>query len=464
MTDEELRTLERAIEEMMEIAHRFGLDFFPMRFEIVPADVLYTFGAYQGMPVHFSHWSYGKAYHRLKLDYDLGLSRIYELVINADPCYAFLLESNSLVQNMLVCAHVLAHSDFFKNNAAFANSSRDIVLRMAASAERFKAYEARYGRDRVESFLDAALALGEHVDPSLRAQRRPRTEKPAAKIESGARASGPYDDLWGLESGRAPNEAQQPGDGSPEPEKDVLLFILTNSTRLEDWERDVLTVVRDEMLYFWPQIETKIMNEGWATFWHQRILRELPLSDAQALDFATTHAAVVAPQRGAINPYLLGVRIWEDLLGRATGGLGDAGCYQRLFDVRLMETDASFVRNHLTQKLVDDLDLYLYRKVGSQWQVVERDWEKVRDGIVAARANGGYPVIHVIDGDYRRAGELYLRHSYEGVELDLRYTERTLPHVERLWGRPVHLETVRDGRPLVFRCDGGQVSRRDAAT
>ncbi|RIV16603.1 stage V sporulation protein R, partial [Alicyclobacillaceae bacterium I2511] len=165
MTPLEMDVLNRSIDEMMEIASRRGLDYFPMRFEVCPPEIIYTFGAY-GMPTRYNHWSFGKSYHKMKLDYDLGLSRIYELVINSNPSYAFLLDGNSLLQNKVVSAHVLAHCDFFKNNAAFARTSRDMVERMAANAQRIHQYELEYGRDRVEQLLDAGMALQEHVDAS----------------------------------------------------------------------------------------------------------------------------------------------------------------------------------------------------------------------------------------------------------------------------------------------------------
>ncbi|MGA9288701.1 MAG: SpoVR family protein, partial [Anaerobacillus sp.] len=181
-----------AIEEITEIAKGFGLDYYPMRYEICPADIIYTFGAY-GMPTRFSHWSFGKQFHKMKLQYDLGLSKIYELVINSDPCYAFLLDTNSLIQNKLIIAHVLAHCDFFKNNVRFSNTRRDMVESMTATAERVAYYEHHYGKAEVESFLDAVLSIQEHIDPSI---MRPRLtynlddNKPDRKIDS------PYDDLW----------------------------------------------------------------------------------------------------------------------------------------------------------------------------------------------------------------------------------------------------------------------------
>lgn len=276
MNQEELQDLEKSIEQMMEIAQDFGLDFYPMRFEVCPPDIIYTFGAY-GMPTRFHHWSFGKTFHRLKLEYDLGLSRIYELVINSNPCYAFLLDGNTLLQNKTVSAHVLAHCDFFKNNAIFAGTSRDMVERMASSGERIREYELEHGRLRVEKLLDAGMALQEHVDASRHGQygrkvvEQQQSQYRYRKEPKRRRSPGPYDDLWKLGDKPSDKDAadNQPAAKSPLAlQKDLMLFLIQNSPILEEWERDILSVLREEMLYFWPQIETKIMNEGWASFTH----------------------------------------------------------------------------------------------------------------------------------------------------------------------------------------------------
>ncbi|MFD2807357.1 SpoVR family protein, partial [Litchfieldia salsa] len=305
MREEERKALEYAIDEITEIADGFGLDYYPMRYEICPADIIYTFGAY-GMPTRFSHWSFGKQFHRMKLQYDLGLSKIYELVINSDPCYAFLLDSNSLIQNKLIVAHVLAHCDFFKNNYRFSNTKRDMVESMAATAERVKHYEHLYGTAEVESFLDAVLAIQEHIDPSL---MRPKLAWSLDDLEEEedneqSKSDSPYDDLWSLDSRNQPKpkKTKKKKKLPPQPEKDILLFIEEYSRELEDWQRDVLTMMREEMLYFWPQLETKIMNEGWASFWHQRIIREMDLTSDEAIEFAKLNAGVVQPSRTQINP------------------------------------------------------------------------------------------------------------------------------------------------------------------
>src|SRR5699024_1965982 len=274
----ETQMLNRAIDEITEIATGFGLDFYPMRYEVCPADIIYTFGAY-GMPTRFSHWSFGKQFHKMKLHYDLGLSQIYELVINSNPCYAFLLDTNSLVQNKLIIAHVLAHCDFFKNNVRFSNTRRDMVESMTATAERIAHYEMVHGKDEVERFLDAILSIQEHIDPSIvRPKLTAYDLEEEEEEEETQRVKTPYDDLWDMGKKETDNKrstAKRWKKFPPRPEKDLLLFIQENSRELEDWQRDILTMMREEMLYFWPQLETKIMNEGWASYWHQRIIREM---------------------------------------------------------------------------------------------------------------------------------------------------------------------------------------------
>jgi stage V sporulation protein R len=472
MTNDERKELERSIEEITEIAKGFGLDFYPMRYEICPADIIYTFGAY-GMPTRFSHWSFGKSFYRMKLQYDLNLSKIYELVINSNPCYAFLLDGNTLIQNKLIVAHVLAHCDFFKNNVRFSNTNRDMVESMAASSERIRQYEIKHGKEAVESFLDACLSIQEHIDPSLlrpKLRWKREVEETTGKPGKTERTT-PYDDLWRLD-----RTDEQPADQGkptrkfpPEPEKDLLLFIMEYSTVLEDWQRDIMTIIREEILYFWPQLETKIMNEGWATYWHLRILRELDLTEAETIDFAKLHASVIQPSPTSINPYHLGLKIFEDIEERWDNptkeeqerygrkpGQGRA----KIFEVRELESDISFLRNYLTKELVEKLDLYLFGKQGNDWVVTEKSWEQVRDGLAATRVNGGFPYVMVEDGDYLRAGELYLKHYYEGLELDVKYLEKTLPYIYQLWGKNVHLETVIEERAVQFTYDGKKVHKR----
>lgn len=465
------QALQYAIDEITEIAKGFGLDFYPMRYEICPAEIIYTFGSY-GMPTRFSHWSFGKQFHKMKLHYDLGLSKIYELVINSDPCYAFLLNTNSLIQNKLIVAHVLAHCDFFKNNVRFSNTKRDMVESMAATAERIKKYEHDYGKLEVEKFLDAVLAIQEHIDPSLlRAKLSWSIEDTLVdEVEEDSVAKSPYDDLWRLDERDNKKDASKKKGKRfpPQPEKDLLLFIEEYSRELEEWQRDILTMMREEMLYFWPQLETKIMNEGWASYWHARIIRELELTSDEAIEFAKLNAGVVQPSRTSINPYYLGLKIYEDIEERYNNpteemiklGVEPGSGREKIFEVREVESDISFIRNYLTKELVNREDMYLFQKQGKDYKIVDKEWENVRDQLVNMRVNGGFPYITVNNGDHLKNGELYLKHWYEGIELDIKYLEKVMPYVYQLWGRSVHMETIVESKGALFTYDGKAMHRK----
>ncbi|PLT33693.1 SpoVR family protein [Bacillus sp. V5-8f] len=466
----EQKALEKSIDEITEIAKGFGLDFYPMRYEICPSEIIYTFGAY-GMPTRFSHWSFGKQFHKMKLHYDFGLSKIYELVINSDPCYAFLLDSNTLIQNKLIVAHVLAHCDFFKNNVRFQNTKRDMVESMAATAERIRRYEIQYGKKEVETFLDAVLSIEEHIDPSLLRPKLSWTLDDTEEEEDTPKPSAtPYDDLWGLDKKEKPrpNTVKKKKKFPPQPEKDLLLFIEQYSRELTAWQRDILTMMREEMLYFWPQLETKIMNEGWASYWHQRILRELDLTSDEAIEFAKLNAGVVQPSRTSINPYYLGLKIFEDIEERYDNPNDEMKQYgvqpgtgrEKMFEVREIESDISFLRNYLTKDLVTREDMYLFQKQGKDYKIVDKDWEQVRDQLVSMRVNGGFPYLTVNDGDYLRNGELYLKHWFEGIELDVKYLEKVLPYIFQLWGRPIHLESMMENKEILFSYDGKGIHRK----
>jgi len=463
--DKEVKELEKALADIWEIAtNKFGLDPFPTRFEIVPATVMYEVGSY-ALPGRYSHWTFGKAYHKMKTMYDFGLSKIYEVVINSNPSYAFLLENNSLIQNKLVIAHVLGHVDFFKNNAYFSQTNRRMVDDAAMHARRINEYEFKHGRKVVEEFLDSVLSIEEHIDPNFFI-RKQREQKPTDEAARKRTPEGRYDDLISAEEreAREQAEAAKAEEEKTAPEKDLIYYIMQHSPILQPWQRDVMSMIHDEMLYFVPQMQTKIMNEGWASFWHSRIMRELDLPDEDHVEFAELHAGVVSPHKGQLNPYYLGYKVLEDIekrwdnptaeererLGRKSGE-GRA----KLFEVREVDNDVSFLRNYLTEDLCEELDLYVFELVDEEeWTVTEKRWERVRDQLVANMTNFGFPYIEVVEGDYDRNRELYLRHRYESAELDLKYARKVLEYVQKLWGRPVHLETKVDDESLVMHYDG----------
>jgi stage V sporulation protein R len=463
MEDREIKDLEKSLEQIWEVAQGFGLDPFPTRFEIVPASVMYEIGSY-ALPGRYSHWTFGKAYHRMKTMYDFGLSKIYEVVINTNPSYGFLMETNSPIQNKLVMAHVLGHVDFFKNNVYFSKTNRRMVESVSTHAGRMTGYEFKYGRKSVEKILDAVLAIEEHIDPNFFIKRE-RPPEEGEKERERIIPVGRYDDLWKLGEKKEPESIEEEKPRTDRlPEKDLLFYIMRNSPHLQAWQRDIIGMIHEEMEYFVPQMQTKTMNEGWASYWHSRIMRELDLTDSEHMEFAELHSGVVSPHKGQLNPYYLGYKIFEDIerrwdnpsaeerekLGRV-GGEGRA----KIFEVRELESDVSFLRNYLTEELCEELDLFVYELVEEEeWTITEKRWKRVRDQLVANMTNFGFPYIEVADGDYNNNRELYLRHAFEGAELDGRYARKALEHVYTLWGRPVHLETFVDDERVRLHYDG----------
>jgi stage V sporulation protein R len=471
--DLEIQNLETALDQIWSVAQKFGLDPYPTNFEIVPAPVMYEVGSY-ALPGRYSHWTFGKAYHRMKTMYDFGLSKIYEVVINTNPAYGFLMETNSPIQNKLVIAHVLGHVDFFKNNVYFSKTNRRMVESVSTHAQRMMEYEFKYGRKTVERFLDSVLAIEEHIDPYFFIKREVSPAEERRRAEHRPK-DGRYDDLWLLDKTERDkraltniehnSETDKPPK-EPLPEKDLLFYLMKNSPALSAWQRDAIAMVHEEMEYFVPQMQTKIMNEGWASIWHARILRELDLTDNEHIEFANLHSGVVSPQKGQLNPYYLGYKIYEDIERRwngpstdeqkTFGRKGNEG-HEKIFEVRELENDVSFLRNYLTEDLCEELDLFVYQLVDEEeWTITEKRWEKVRDQLVANMTNFGFPYLEVLDGDYNGNRELYLKHRYEGTELDVRYGRKALEHVHTLWGRPVHLETVIDDESTVLHFNGDE--------
>jgi stage V sporulation protein R len=213
------------------------------------------------------------------------------------------------------------------------------------------------------------------------------------------------------------------------------------------------------MLYFVPQMQTKIMNEGWASLWHARILRELELPHDEYVQFAHLHSGVLSPSRRRLNPYYLGYQMWEHIERVANDGqpwtpdMIDSPGTRKIFEIRELESDVAFLRNYLDKELVETCDLYIYRLEGNEWVIVEKDHEKIRDLLVSSMTSFGHPRIVVADGDLNGNGELKLRHCWEGQDLDLVYATKTLEYVHKLWGRRVHLATQHEGKSLTFSYD-----------
>lgn len=475
MSSAERAELENFIARSGEVALNCGLKPPEIHFEIVSSQAMYERAAYH-FPVRFPHWTNGSLYHRMKTRYDCGLEKIYELVLNTEPCQAYLMETNQLIEQKLVVAHVLGHADFFRRNDYFRETDRQMAETARRHAGIIMGSEDEYGLEPVEETLDAALAIALHVDPTTDLFRQKVAEEyERERLHPPEEPRSEYDDIWNLTAGsRLPEPVKKPRKIPPEPERDLLGFLAQHSPQLEDWQRVILWIVRDEWRYFYPNMRTKIMNEGYASFWHERILENIPLTPDEHIRFRQMHSGLVsAGHRFAINPYMVGYKIWRDIENRweepeeeqtwygetfkRKGGEG----LQKVFEVAAQCRDSEFARNFLTKKLVEELDLYVYgfsgdkKKKQGDWVVEEEQWQGVRDALVNDLMSP-VPAILVIDGDFRRQGELLLKHDFgsDGKSLDLDYARRTLGLVHKLWGNPVSLETAVENKKMRFRFDG----------
>ena len=419
-----------------DAVNEFGLDCYPQEFEICNYEDMLSYEAYSGMPSRYPHWSFGKAWERKKTFYRYNLTGLpYEMVINSNPCLAYLMKENTLLLQVLTIAHVYGHNDFFKNNRLFKNATRaEFTTEIFKShANRLREYIAdpSIGYTSVERILDAAHALRYQV-------HRITNEKHFSPEEQKKRLMDSYYNSRLSDSAKKeppPNWDQIP----LEPEEDILLFLMRYA-RLSEWEKDIINIVREETLYFIPQIETKIMNEGWASFWHYKILNHLNLPQSMQLEFMKRHNQVVSAHEGSLNPYHLGYEIWNKLDRESEDKRG-------IFAIREQERDASFLRRYLDEELCRELNLFQYQKQGSNYVVTEISdepgWKQIRDTLITNVGMNGIPVIKIID--ISSGNVLEMAQEQDGRELLLEYALQTLKYAARLWGHKVRLHTKING-------------------
>jgi stage V sporulation protein R len=430
------------------LARRSGLDYYPVDFEMAPESLMTEIAVY-GLPIRMPHWSFGVRYIHQLVRQSMGHSKIFEVMFPGDPCRAFLMDGNSLAENALVTAHVLGHADFSKNNQLFARfhamAGGNIVEHAAAHAHRIQLAIESAGLERVEAVLDAALALESHVDVDgeLHRARYPEffpEKKKSTESDFRQRFRGLPGEAPSAKLAVGPLKAPVP----PHPEFDLLWFIAQYAPDLEQWERDIFLMVRAESLYFYPVFACQIMNEGWASYWHARLLREADfLPESVYLAAIKAHSDVVRPFASgeqtslAINPYHLGFTMWERIV--ELHGL------ERALEVRREEDDFGFIRNWLDSDLAERSGLFVFEaRTSDEIKVASRDVRAVREAILAPKFNYGAPRVAAVE--MKSDGSLILQHDHksDGRGLDATRAKKVLEYARRVWRRPVRLTTVNE--------------------
>jgi len=478
-------------QEIEGYAREYGLDFFETIFEVLTYDELNMVASYGGFPNRYPHWRFGMEYEQLAKGYEYGLSKIYEMVINNDPCYAYLLESNAEVDQKIVMAHVYGHCDFFKNNFSFEKTNRKMMDEMANHATRVRRWIDRIGLDKVEDFVDRSLSLENLIDYhstffTRRPARKPEDEEEIQKV-TGFKVDREYmrgyvNPVEYLEEQRKKLEDEkQRAKRFPErPERDVLLFLLEHAP-LERWEFDLLAIIREESYYFAPQGQTKIMNEGWASYWHSTIMTQRALKDSEVIDYADHHSGTMGTRPGSVNPYKLGIELFRHIEDRWNKGrfgkeyddcddLRDRRAWdrklglgrQKIFEVRRHYNDVTFIDEFLTPEFAIEQRMFTYgfNEKRNVWEIASREFKQVKDKLLHQLTNFGQPVIEVVDGNFENRAELCLAHKHDGTDLKMDYARDTLRNLQTMWKRPVNLVTRLDGKGLMLRFDGKDHSEK----
>jgi stage V sporulation protein R len=433
MKDWSIKELQQWDDEICKIAkEKYNLDWFPIEYEILNYHEMIGAMAYTGLPTHYRHWSFGKSFERTITRYNLGMEGLpYEMIINSNPSIAYLMLENPMSTHLLTMSHCVGHSDFFKNNRMFKHTDPDhVISRFKSAAKRVQSYieDPNIGIEKVEAMLDACHAIQYQV---------PRTPGINRKTEAQAKKA-----LFDKTNG-----VMDVTNGLVQRDYNLLGFIKNHARDLADWQQDLIEMVERRALYFIPQAQTKIMNEGWAVTIHEKIMYDLNLPDKYHLAFLKTHNQVVRPIVGRVNPYHLGYMIFKKI--------EEEHGFEECLLVRETQDDESFIRKYLDEDLCKKLNLfsYSYNQTRGNYSISdisdEEGWKSVRDALISNVGLKGVPVVYVNDHD-KRTNTLYIKHEHDGRDLELAYANKVYSHICYLWNDDVDFTTIIEGEPWEF--------------
>jgi len=464
--------IEKYDREIARIAESYGLETYPNQIEIIRSDQMMDAYASVGMPIGYNHWSFGKQFLNVERGYQRGqMGLAYEIVINSDPCISYLMEENSMTMQALVIAHACyGHNSFFKNNYLFKSwTDASSIIDYFVFARKFIAdCEERYGTEEVESILDSCHALKNYgTDRYKRPYPISAAEEKARQEERAEYIQRQINDLWRtIPTGSSSKDIKTEHRFPSEPQENLLYFIEKNAPLLEPWQREIIRIVRKIAQYFYPQRQTQVMNEGWATFWHYTILNDLfdqgLVTEGFMMEFLHSHSSVVAqpafdsPYFSGINPYALGFAMMRDIRRICESPteedkqwfpeLAGSDWLAALHFAMQNYKDESFIQQYLSPAVIREFQLYsiLDDDESDTIDVTaihdEDGYRRVREALALQyNLSSQEPDIQVYEVDVRGDRSLSLHHNQNSRKPLNEETEEVLKHLHRLWGFDVYL-------------------------
>jgi spore cortex formation protein SpoVR/YcgB (stage V sporulation) len=482
--------------EIRALAEEFKLDTYPNQIEVISSEQMMDAYASSGMPVYYHHWSFGKHFLNIENHYSRGqMGLAYEIVINSNPCIAYLMEENTMTMQALVIAHACyGHNSFFKGNYLFRTwtDADSIIDYMLFARSYIAGCEEKYGVQAVESILDACHALMNYgVDRYKRPYPISAEEEERRQSERAEYLQRQVNDLWRtIPTGKGTKKNQKKKPFLDEPQENLLYFLEKRAPLLEPWQREIIRIVRKIAQYFYPQRQTQVMNEGWATFWHYTLLNELydrgRVTDGFIMEFLQSHTSVVyqppfdSPHYSGINPYALGFAMMRDIRRicenpteedrRWFPDIAGSDWLETLHFAMRNFKDESFILQFLSPQVIRDLKLFcvLDDDTRSEIEILaihDDDGYRVVREQLARQYNLGdrEPNIQVVDVDMRGDRALYLQHTQHNRRPLDNHTGEVLKHLHQLWGFDVHLDSVQDGEiSASYRCPPEEEDEREA--
>jgi stage V sporulation protein R len=489
------KELKELAPKILQACRDWGLDFYPTVVQLLTYDEISEIAAYGGFPVRFPHWSFGMEYEELQRGYEFGMHKIYEMVINTNPCYIYCLSSNTLVDHLTVIAHATGHNDFFKNNIHFSATDTNMLNKMANHGTRIRKYMARWGKERVTEFLDYVMRLETLIDgaeawtdrvvkePVIRDEKKYRQPR-RLKVDRERLYMEPFVNT--REFRDQENKRIKKADLADElgvfrnPTKNILGFLRDNAP-LKPWQADIVSMLYDEAIYFFPQRQTKVLNEGWASLTDSVIMAEQGFvalgqksHDCGIVEYSE-HKMGVLGSKYSMNPYKLGFSLLSDIRERwDKGRFGpewddctdirkkekwDTGAKlgkEKVFEVRKYYDDLTFIHEFFTEDFCREQE-YLHWKhyPNGEYKLESRDFKTIKSMLMRRHLNGGLPDIRLTEPNYRGKGSMFLQHEHDGRPLYEPYIMDVMVALRAVWGEDVYLATRGDnGEEQVYCCYG----------